>query len=85
LHRAGPDVADIDLTELNEAFASSTIAVIRELKLYDSKMNVYGGAIALGHPVGATGLILVVKLLHALRRRGLQRGGPTMWVGIARG
>jgi len=85
LQRGGLDIADIDLFELNEAFASSTIAVIRELKLDEAKVNVNGGAIALGHPVGATGIILVVKLLHELRRRGLQRGVATMCVGSGQG
>jgi acetyl-CoA C-acetyltransferase len=85
LQRASLDVADIDLIELNEAFASSTVAVIRELKLDEAKVNVNGGAIALGHPVGATGLILVIKLLHELRRRGLQRGVVTMCVGSGQG
>ena len=85
LQRAGLDVADIDLIEINEAFASSTLAVIRELKLDEAKVNVNGGAIALGHPVGATGLILVIKLLNELRRRGLQRGIATMCVGSGQG
>ncbi len=85
LQRGGLDIADIDLFELNEAFASSTIAVIRELKLDEAKVNVNGGAIALGHPVGATGIILVVKLLRELRRRGLQRGVATMCVGSGQG
>ena len=78
-------MADIDLIELNEAFASSTLAVIRELKLDEAKVNVNGGAIALGHPVGATGLVLVLKLLHELRRRGLRRGVVTMCVGSGQG
>jgi acetyl-CoA C-acetyltransferase len=85
LQRASLDVADIDLIELNEAFASSTLAVIRELKLDEAKVNVNGGAIALGHPVGATGLVLVLKLLHELRRRGLRRGVVTMCVGSGQG
>jgi len=85
LGRAGLEVADIDLVELNEAFASSTVAVVRELKLDEAKVNVNGGAIALGHPVGATGLILVVKLLGELRRRGLHRGIVTMCVGSGQG
>jgi acetyl-CoA C-acetyltransferase len=85
LQRASLDVADIDLIELNEAFASSTVAVIRELKLDEAKVNVNGGAIALGHPVGATGLVLVLKLLHELRRRGLRRGVVTMCVGSGQG
>jgi len=85
LQRASLDVADIDLIELNEAFASSTLAVIRELKLDEAKVNVNGGAIALGHPVGATGLVLVLKLLHELGRRGLRRGVVTMCVGSGQG
>ena len=85
LQRAGLGVSDIDLIELNEAFASSTLAVIRELKLDEAKVNVNGGAIALGHPVGATGIILVVKLLSELRRRGLERGIVTMCVGSGQG
>ncbi|MGO9148581.1 MAG: thiolase family protein [Acidimicrobiales bacterium] len=85
LQRASLDVADIDLIELNEAFASSTVAVIRELKLDEAKVNVNGGAIALGHPVGATGLVLVLKLLHELGRRGLRRGVVTMCVGSGQG
>ena len=59
--------------------------MIRELKLDEAKVNVNGGAIALGHPVGATGLILVIKLLNELRRRGLQRGIATMCVGSGQG
>ena len=85
LQRAGLGVSDIDLIELNEAFASSTLAVIRELKLDEAKVNVNGGAIALGHPVGATGIILVVKLLSELHRRGLERGIVTMCVGSGQG
>lgn len=85
LQRTGLEVADVDLIELNEAFASSTLAVIRELKLDEAKVNVNGGAIALGHPVGATGIILVVKLLAELRRRGQHRGIVTMCVGSGQG
>ena len=85
LGRAGLDVADIDLVELNEAFASSTVAVVRELKLDEAKVNVNGGAIALGHPVGATGIILTVKLLNELARRQLRRGIVTMCVGSGQG
>jgi acetyl-CoA C-acetyltransferase len=59
--------------------------VIRELKLDEAKVNVNGGAIALGHPVGATGLVLVLKLLHELGRRGLRRGVVTMCVGSGQG
>ena len=85
LGRAGLDVADIDLVELNEAFASSTVAVVRELKLDEAKVNVNGGAIALGHPVGATGIILTVKLFNELARRQLRRGIVTMCVGSGQG
>jgi acetyl-CoA C-acetyltransferase len=78
-------VADIDLVELNEAFAASTVAVVRELKLDEAKVNVNGGAIALGHPVGATGIVLTVKLLHELASRQLRRGIVTMCVGSGQG
>ncbi len=85
LDRAGLGLSDIGLIELNEAFASSTVAVIRELKLDPAIVNVNGGAIALGHPVGATGLILVTKLLSEMRRRGVQYGVVTMCVGSGQG
>ncbi len=85
LDRAGLGLSDIGLIELNEAFASSTVAVIKELKLDPAIVNVNGGAIALGHPVGATGLILVTKLLSEMRRRGVQYGVVTMCVGSGQG
>jgi len=85
LQRNGLGIDDISLIELNEAFASSTVAVIRALDLDEAKVNVNGGAIALGHPVGATGIVLVIKLLHELRRRGLPRGIVTMCVGSGQG
>jgi acetyl-CoA C-acetyltransferase len=85
LDRADLRLSDIGLIELNEAFASSTLAVIRELKLDPAIVNVNGGAIALGHPVGATGLILVTKLISEMRRRGVQHGLVTMCVGSGQG
>ena len=72
LERAGIDVADLDLVELNEAFASQSLVVIRELGLDPERVNVNGGAIAIGHPLGMSGARLVVTLLHELRRRGGQ-------------
>ena len=78
-------MADIDLVELNEAFASSTVAVVRELKLDETRVNVNGGAIGLGHPVGATGIVLTIKLLNELKRRQLGRGIVTMCVGSGQG
>src|SRR5207302_9402638 len=74
LDRAGIDVADLDLVELNEAFASQSLVVIRELGLDEEKVNVNGGAIARGHPLGMSGARLVVSLLHELRRRGGRYG-----------
>src|SRR5919201_479491 len=70
LERAGIEAADLDLVELNEAFASQSLVVIRELGLDPEKVNVNGGAIAIGHPLGMSGARLVVTLLHELRRRG---------------
>jgi len=85
LERTGLTVADVDLVELNEAFASQSLAVIRELGLDDGKVNVNGGAIAIGHPLGMSGARLVVSLLHELRRRGGGRGIATMCVGVGQG
>jgi len=85
LQRTGLTVADLDLVELNEAFASQSIAVIRELGLDEEKVNVNGGAIALGHPLGMSGARLVVTLLHELRRRGGRYGVATMCVGVGQG
>jgi 3-oxoadipyl-CoA thiolase len=81
LERAGVSVADVDLVELNEAFASQSLVVIRELGLDEEKVNVNGGAIALGHPLGMSGARLVVSLLHELRRRGGRYGLATLCVG----
>jgi len=85
LARAGIDVGDLDLVELNEAFASQSLAVVRELGLDEEKVNVNGGAIALGHPLGMSGARLVVSLLHELRRRGGRYGLATLCVGVGQG
>src|SRR5439155_16980307 len=78
LERTGISVADVDLVELNEAFASQSLVVLRELGLAEEKVNVNGGAIALGHPLGMSGARLVVSLLHELRRRGGRYGLATL-------
>jgi acetyl-CoA C-acetyltransferase len=85
LERTGVNLDEIDLVELNEAFASQSLAVIRELGLDEEKVNVNGGAIALGHPLGMSGARLVVSLLHELRRRGGRYGLATLCVGIGQG
>jgi len=81
LNRVGMGLADIDLIELNEAFASQSVAVIRALGLDESRVNVNGGAIALGHPLGCTGAKLTVQLMHEMRRRNSQFGMVTMCIG----
>jgi len=81
LRQAGLQLEDMDLIELNEAFAVQTLAVIRELGLDMSKLNVNGGAIALGHPLGCTGSKLTATVLHEMRRRGARYGMVTMCVG----
>jgi len=85
LDRAKLSIEDVDLVELNEAFASQSVAVARELGLDEDKLNVNGGAIAIGHPLGMSGARLVVSLLHELRRRGGGRGIVTMCVGVGQG
>jgi acetyl-CoA acyltransferase len=85
LKRTGLTIKDIDLMELNEAFASQSLAVIRELGLDPAKVNVNGGAIAIGHPLGASGGRLVGTLLYEMRRRGLKRGIATMCIGVGQG
>ena len=85
LERAGVGVEDLDLVELNEAFASQSLVVIRELGLDPERVNVNGGAIALGHPLGMSGARLVVSLLHELRRRGGRYGLATLCVGVGQG
>jgi 3-oxoadipyl-CoA thiolase len=85
LERAGIDTRDLDLVELNEAFASQSLYVIRELGLDPGRVNVNGGAIAIGHPLGMSGARLVVTLLHELRRRGGRYGLATLCVGLGQG
>jgi 3-oxoadipyl-CoA thiolase len=83
--RTGIKVDQLDLVELNEAFASQSLAVIRDLGLDPEKVNVNGGAIAIGHPLGMSGARLVVSLLHELRRRGGRYGLATLCVGVGQG
>ncbi|MFO7571524.1 MAG: acetyl-CoA C-acyltransferase [Gaiellaceae bacterium] len=85
LERTGLSVGEVDLVELNEAFASQSLAVIRELGLDEERVNVNGGAIALGHPLGMSGARLVVSLLHELRRREGRYGLATLCVGVGQG
>ena len=85
LNKAGLTAADIELYELNEAFASQSVAVLRELDLDPSKVNVHGGAIALGHPLGCTGAKLTVQLLNELNTRNAKHGIVTMCVGTGQG
>jgi 3-oxoadipyl-CoA thiolase len=85
LARTGVGVDQLDIVELNEAFASQSLAVVRELGLDPEKVNVNGGAIALGHPLGMSGARLVVSLVHELRRRGGSYGLATLCVGVGQG
>jgi acetyl-CoA acetyltransferase family protein len=85
LDRTGLTVDDVDLLELNEAFASQSVAVVRELGMDREKVNVNGGAIAIGHPLGMSGARLTVSILHELRRRDARRGIVTMCVGVGQG
>ncbi len=85
LARAGLRIADIDLVELNEAFAAQALACIKELDLDPARVNVYGGAIALGHALGSSGSRMLTTLVHALRRRNARYGLATMCVGVGRG
>ena len=85
LGRAGVEAGELDLVELNEAFASQSLVVIRELGLDPEQVNVNGGAIALGHPLGMSGARLVVSLLHELRRRDGRYGLATLCVGVGQG
>jgi acetyl-CoA C-acetyltransferase len=81
LQRARLSIADLDLIEINEAFAAQSLAVVRELKLDPAKVNVHGGAIALGHPIGASGSRVLSTLVHALQARGGGRGVASLCVG----
>jgi 3-oxoadipyl-CoA thiolase len=85
LDRTGVPVGELDLVELNEAFASQSLAVVRDLGLDEEKVNVNGGAIALGHPLGMSGARLVVSLMHELRRRAGRYGLATLCVGVGQG
>jgi acetyl-CoA C-acetyltransferase len=86
LQRAGLSVNDMDLIELNEAFASQVIACCRDLDLDPSKINVNGGSIAIGHPLGASGARITATLLHEMQRReGVRYGLATMCVGVGQG
>jgi acetyl-CoA C-acetyltransferase len=81
LERAGLATGDIDLFELNEAFAVQSLAVVHDLGLDPARVNVNGGAIALGHPIGASGARILTTLIHALRARGLRRGVAGLCIG----
>ena len=85
LGRAGLTVNHVDLWELNEAFASQTIACMRDLQLDPAKVNLYGGAIALGHALGSSGSRMMATLVHALRRRNARYGVATMCIGVGQG
>jgi 3-oxoadipyl-CoA thiolase len=85
LQRASLSVADLDLVELNEAFASQVLACIHDLQLDSSKVNVNGGSIALGHPLGCSGVRLSTTLIHEMNRRGSKYGLATMCVGVGQG
>jgi acetyl-CoA C-acetyltransferase len=85
LKRAGLELADVDLFELNEAFAAQSLAVLRELDIDPGRINPHGGAIALGHPIGASGGRILVTLLHEMRRRNAGRGLATLCVGGGQG
>lgn len=85
LQRAGLTVMDIDLVELNEAFASQSLACIRDIGLDAAKVNVNGGAIAIGHPLGCSGVRISTTLLHEMKRRGSRFGLATMCVGVGQG
>jgi 3-oxoadipyl-CoA thiolase len=85
LERAGITVSDLDLVELNEAFAAQALPCIRELGLDPEKLNVNGGAIAIGHPLGASGARLVATMAHEMRRRGARYGLATMCIGVGQG
>lgn len=83
LDKAGLKVKDIDLFEVNEAFAASTVAIIRELGLDEERVNIHGGAVALGHPIGCSGARVLTTLLYAMKRRGDKRGLASLCLGGA--
>jgi acetyl-CoA C-acetyltransferase len=81
LEKAGWTVAEVDLWEVNEAFAVVPMALMKELDVPHDKVNVHGGACALGHPIGASGARIMVTLIHALKARGLKKGLATLCIG----
>ncbi|MDQ3282179.1 MAG: acetyl-CoA C-acyltransferase [Acidobacteriota bacterium] len=81
MQRAGMSVDDIDLFEINEAFAAVALAAMKDVNIPHAKLNVHGGAVALGHPIGASGARIVVTLIHALQERGLKRGLAAICIG----
>ena len=81
LQRAGWSLADLDLIESNEAFAAQSLAVVKDLGLDTSRVNVNGGAIALGHPIGASGARILVTLLHEMQKRDAKKGLATLCIG----
>jgi acetyl-CoA acetyltransferase len=85
LRRAGLEVGDIGLVELNEAFAAQAVACVRELGIDEDRVNVNGGAIALGHPLGASGARILTTLVHEMRRRGVRYGLASMCIGVGQG
>jgi len=85
LGRAGWDISSVERIEINEAFAAIVIVVARELGLPEEIVNVEGGAIAHGHPIGATGAVLTTRLIHSMRRDGLSRGVITLCIGGGQG
>ncbi|MCH7546985.1 MAG: thiolase family protein [Planctomycetes bacterium] len=85
LERAGLAIEDIDLIELNEAFAAQSLPCIRELGFDEQKVNPKGGAIALGHPLGATGARMIATLVHEMKRTNTRRGLVTLCVGVGQG
>ena len=85
IQKVGWKLDQVDLFELNEAFSAQAVAVIRELGVDPAKVNVHGGAVALGHPIGASGARILTTLLYALRRRNLKRGIATLCLGGGNG
>lgn len=85
LKRASLSIANMDLVELNEAFAAQALACIHDLGIDPEKVNVNGGSIAIGHPLGASGLRISATLLHEMKRRGSKYGLATMCVGVGQG
>ncbi len=81
LKKTGLSIGEIDLFEINEAFSAVSLAINRELGLDEKKVNVHGGAVALGHPIGATGARILTTLLYAMADRGLRRGLASLCIG----